>query len=470
MSATFTITQTPASKDLWIYPNGDYYTDLTAYGDTNNYECVDESRVIPDTNTYVYTTSTSIVSDLYNFENHTTENGTINNIVLYTRAKSHLVTPDSSATYDMRLEISGSTFFSSEATYGTDINLSTDYNIFSCLWVNNPETENAWTWTDIDNMIAGISCDSPTKTYYNYISPARRPIADGAESSGNLVKSGGGSSASLYEHIDEAELDINNYLYVPTYGGFSSHSFVMDEYDSIGESGEIIAFRMYVVARRTGGGIQMQLSVYESGSEISNTGDVALTDDWETYSLELTSHPTTSAALTFADVNSWELMVGVGESTGVTGRIAQMYSQVEYDRTLNPEIRTTQCYVKVNYTPSSSSCYLHKPSNYIFNNSREVKKINFFNNNRKVYDLQRNSKNLSMSGIEYYDTSMKESEASDRLEVLKDMSENETYITLSGFDDSNLNTEWVITNMNKNKSSSNPNIWNWSMELEKYDV
>jgi len=131
MSATFTISQSPSLKMLWLYPNGDSATQLSAEPAGTNYTTVDDTRFDYDTDTYVYTTNISAVSDLYDLENHTTELGSIDSITVFARAKSHQYGQSSSGTFDILLDDGfGNVSKSSEATYPTNIQLTTGYNLY----------------------------------------------------------------------------------------------------------------------------------------------------------------------------------------------------------------------------------------------------------------------------------------------------------------------------------------------------
>ena len=69
---TFTIAQIKPSADLFLYPNADGCNiDFTPVGATNNWECVDDNRIIPDEDaTYNYSASVNLKHDLYRANDH----------------------------------------------------------------------------------------------------------------------------------------------------------------------------------------------------------------------------------------------------------------------------------------------------------------------------------------------------------------------------------------------------------------
>jgi len=468
MSATFTISQSPSLKMLWLYPNGDSATQLSAEPAGTNYTTVDDTRLDYDTDTYVYTTNISTVSDLYNLENHTTELGSINSITVFARAKSHQYGQSSSGTFDILLDDGfGNVSKSSEATYPTNIQLTTGYNLYSCLWKSNPTNSEAWTWTDVDNLLIGMKCSSPTITRnYSFIF---RP-----EDGGEFAQLGQiPSSGSHYDKVDDTTPDDDStYLWWNT-SSSQKDMFVMENHTT--QAGVINHMTLFVRWKAyrsiSAGGLvgymKPLVNTYNTEYEGTQFNDY----QWGGYkvdSYKWENNPSTSNPWTWTEIDNLQagckIRTNSGEKSTEGVRVTQIYIVVNSNEAVNPEIRTTQMYARVKYTPSTTSCYLTKPSTYDYNHNREIKKLNFWNGDRSVYDLQRNNKTLTMTGMEYIGTT---SEATIRLKCVKDMEQNGSEIEISGMDDPNLNTTWQIKSFEYRQNDTNPNIYDWVLEAEK---
>jgi len=139
---------------------------------------------------------------------------------------------------------------------------------------------------------------------------------------------------------------------------------------------------------------------------------------------------------------------------------------VNYVAQVNPQIRTTQMYALVNYTPSTGVCYLNHPRRYHISNSRKVSIVQPERGDRVVYDLCRESKMLTMEGMEY-DTDI--STATTRLMCVRNQKDNGEYITISGIGDDKVDTTWLITDFSYSRDERNQRVWNWTLTAEKYE-
>lgn len=118
---------------LTIRPNGDSAAGFgTAAPSANHWENVDEA-VLSEVD---YNLTTGTEEDIYTFENHTTESGTITSVVVYARIL-HSYTEDK-----IKLKVN--------STYSGYLDEGGGYQDYSF----NPG--GSWTWTDIDNITAGI--------------------------------------------------------------------------------------------------------------------------------------------------------------------------------------------------------------------------------------------------------------------------------------------------------------------------
>jgi hypothetical protein len=130
-------------SDLIIRPNGDSSPlELSCSSGTTHYTLIDEA--VADDSDYVFYSGTHSAIDYYTFENHTTETGVIAGIIMYARCTG-------SANIYFRVYISGTEYTIGSAYAGSGWALAN-----SGLLSTNPSTSAAWTWSEIDNLIAGI--------------------------------------------------------------------------------------------------------------------------------------------------------------------------------------------------------------------------------------------------------------------------------------------------------------------------
>jgi len=463
---TFNITQTPISKDLYIYPDANDTVQLTPIGVANNYDCVNDTvGAGDDDTTYVYTANVSAVSDLYTLTDHATETGAINSITLYTKCKSHIYNPASSATYELLLGIKDASaayytyYKSSETSYGTKISPTTDYQIFSCLWTSNPSTQNNFTWTDTDNLRMGIRCSSPL-TGGSPLQFVLYPNAVGDLT--ELTAAGGTNYSNVDDPMGSPDED-TTYNYSNGVTGIVK----VDLYNvpnHTTETGPIDNVTVYTRAKTV---MDYATQFGYEAIKVWGTGDYGtvhdLTGGYVDYSTIWTSKPSDSTTWTWSDIDNLQIGFKAYQFYDASHIfLTQCYGIVNYRQSISPEIRTTQCFAKINYNPGSSTCTLFKPENYSISHRRDVKKINTWNNSRYVYDCGRLGKTLNMNGLQYNTIS---SEASVALSCVKTMKDNGVKVTLSGFNDDNVNGDWFIRNLSFEKQL--PNMYNWNMELEK---
>ena len=453
--STFTITQTPVSKNLYLYPDGNIHSGCTAFGDTSNYLCVDDEYDIPDNDTYVWMSGVSRVTDWYSLQDHTTETGTINYVRFFARVNSDY--PVSPSAYYYMMYKSGTTVKSSLC------NVLTDYTTFNVLSTTTPGG-NAWTWSEIDALQLGFEASSPT-VYGGTYDLVLRPIA-------NLrtAFSPTPSSMNNWECVDDTTPDYSStYLWFAAGGDPRLGWDLYDIEKHTDEFGTINSVSIYTVMKETLAGPYFYFVLAPTGlstTTYNSTPAVYPTKDWATYSYTWTTNPSNSLAWRWtADIDN--LAIGI-QSYAISASLnyfTQIYCVVNYTENRIPPINTTSLYAVVNYTPSSGSCYLNKPNSYTYTNNRDVRKINFWNGDRKVYDLSRSSKTLMMTGVEYN----RGSAPTVYLNCVKQMKDNGESVLLSGFNDSKIDTYWMITDFNYTKNIENPNIYDWSLTLERYE-
>ena len=140
---------------LTLRPNSDVSVAMSQYGSgTGNYGRINESTT-DDTNG-VGTTSTEGVVDLYGLPDPS-PSGTINSVTVHFRARwaygDNIVT-QSAGTPQVRI---GGTTYSATAQV-----LGNTFKGYSRAWSTNPNTESAWTWQNINDLIVGLRMNAGT--------------------------------------------------------------------------------------------------------------------------------------------------------------------------------------------------------------------------------------------------------------------------------------------------------------------
>ena len=128
---------------LILRPDGvGTYSQLTPYGDTPNWKCVDD--ITPDNDSTYVAENTDTGVDTYEMEDHTAETGAITNVRVYIRAKK--VGGDGSARCAIR---------PAGIVYYGSVSINFAWNDYYYDWATNPGG-GSWTWTHIDNLQAGV--------------------------------------------------------------------------------------------------------------------------------------------------------------------------------------------------------------------------------------------------------------------------------------------------------------------------
>ena len=106
--------------------------------------------------------TTTTKTDLYDLTNHTTQSGTINSVTVKLYAKYVLSGTTAGTTYVKPL------IRVSDTNYGDNQALTDTVALYSQTWTTNPYTSEAWTWTQIDALIAGDSLTNYATDAKNY--------------------------------------------------------------------------------------------------------------------------------------------------------------------------------------------------------------------------------------------------------------------------------------------------------------
>ncbi len=125
-----------------------------------HWDKVDEETSDGD-DTYVSSNSTGWQEDLYNINDHSTQTvgGTIDYVRVYMVCRATTANVTQTSAY-IHIKTNGVVYNGSEQA------LSTDYVAYSYQWNNNPQTGQAWTWNEIDELQIGVGLRQPNADEY----------------------------------------------------------------------------------------------------------------------------------------------------------------------------------------------------------------------------------------------------------------------------------------------------------------
>lgn len=148
MSTVFTSGYTPTSASEILRPIGNgNRNELIVSGCVNNFECVNEVTADDDA-TYLSGSGGSWKIDTYELANHSTGSGAIDSVVIHIRCTG----PGAQKEAGTYIHANGND------VQGTQIDLSSvsTWTDYQTTYASNPVTGSAWTWSEIDNIEAGI--------------------------------------------------------------------------------------------------------------------------------------------------------------------------------------------------------------------------------------------------------------------------------------------------------------------------
>lgn len=141
---------------LTLRPNADSTPlELITYpaSPTTHYTKIDEASKDESDNNSHYDTSASVTkTDIYGFPDHSSESGTINHVTVKCYCNYQLDGTDKNDCYVNPAVKIGSTVYN-----GGNQALTTTVSLYSKQWTTNPATSGAWSWTNIDDLLAGTS-------------------------------------------------------------------------------------------------------------------------------------------------------------------------------------------------------------------------------------------------------------------------------------------------------------------------
>jgi hypothetical protein len=143
ITATFVVS-TPTT--IQLFPNGGgSNTNLNPSGASSNWRCVDDNPPDGDT-TYVYRDGSSMRTDTYATQDHGSVSGTINSVTIHIVCR----TTGSGLAHTVILT-HGNTYTS------PDFTLTGSYQDLQYAYTRNPNTNNPWTWSEIDSIEIGVA-------------------------------------------------------------------------------------------------------------------------------------------------------------------------------------------------------------------------------------------------------------------------------------------------------------------------
>jgi len=445
---TFTISQTPDASNEYLYPSSESSCALTPSTGTDNSALVDDVWNNPDDTDYVYTTSTSSVTDEYNIDNSSVGAGTINYVRIISRVFTDSIDQDSSGEYYHGV-YGGTDSNNWGVNHAPVISSATKYY---STWLENPDTSSAWTWSNIDALRVLIKCKSP-----DISSPETLTLRPNGQGNYNTLSAS--PAVSEYLNIDEDTADDDTtYVFSDTSDEKSSYTFP----NHTTESGTINNITVYFRAREYYLDDTGHITAFVRISSTDYFGDEeTLTSDYVNNNYEWTQNPNTTSAWTWNDVDNLEVGLRLdGEHSTKQGRCTQLYAVVNYTATVNPEIRSSQCYAVVNYTPSATQVTLQDPTGVDIQDNRSTKRYNFRDGTYLVRDNGRASKTLVITGTET-------SSSDDTINSLRSMAADGTKVTLASMDDTNLNGDYYIKNINAKKIGGWVNRYDYTLNLEE---
>jgi hypothetical protein len=425
-------------------------TALIPHGSTENWACVDESYLNPDGDTtYVKTTSTTNVSDFYEVQGHTDETESINYVQVFARARSVDYNVDPSSIFKICIQVEDSGYYTTYKSNSKDITKT--YSLKRETWATNPSTDTAWTWDEIDALRIGVECNSSYITGYE----TDIDLYPDGDSDVNLTPAGSTENWACVA-------DTNTSLRVQT----ASDNFVTDKYniENTLESGVISKITIFAYASAINGSHGYFKLGVKSGSTEDYADQHLVRSAGEWISDTWTTNPDTSSAWTFSDINSMLGLLQVKDTDYPSTYYARCHIykiKVYYVKNVVPEVRLTQCYMKVNYDPSAISVTLTQPKKIRFINTRKIEHFNFDDGEYELEDTGCSGKTLVISGTQI-------TSAPAYMETLRTMRDNGDKVTVAGLDDSNLNGDYYIRSFNRRQHIGGVAVnFDWTLTLER---
>ena len=446
--------QAPTSYNLIIYPNGDSSVALQRYptSPATNYDKVDDVSTVPNDDVdYVYcNTIPPSILDMYTFTDYTTETGLINYIQVFTRAKAYPVGQSLTGEYKHKITcLTGNALSSNYAP------VTTAYQPYSTIWTTRPADGLAWTWTDINALIAGVSVSSPLIT--NYLQLILRPNA-----AGDLTENIPVGAASNYLCVDEETADDTTTYVKNASTGYKTDLYHVPNHTT--ETGTITGVTVVSRDQKIAAGVWGKSSeAVKIGGTVYYSGERTLSAAYNNYSTAWATNPA-GGSWTWTNID--DLQIGVRLNLEVSGggyftACTQVYAIVDYNISQSPQIRTTQQYVIVNYSPNPSTVTLLAPSEARYSNQRRTERFIFPDGTYCIGDYGRASKTMTLTGSET-------TNAIQKMRQVQAMLNIPAPVTISGLLDVNQDIPWRLKNFDYEYDIGGDH-YDWTAELCAYD-
>ena len=215
-----------------------------------------------------------------------------------------------------------------------------------------------------------------------------------------------------------------------------------------------------------GADIRGCFNIKTGGSEFNTSTDYFTLETKQRYYVHTwTENPDTVAAWTLAEVQALQAGIGLYGTGSKYATCSRCYIIIGTVTNISPEIKTCQTYLKVNYTPEDTVCWMPKPQEISTNHARNVKTLNFWNGEREVYDVNRSGKSMVLTGG-ITDGNPDVIDVCFQIICVRDMTRDGTIITISGLNPVYFNGEYRINSFGWNKIGEKPENYEWILELE----
>jgi hypothetical protein len=135
---------------LTLRPNADISTEFLMQPVGSQYANVDEGTL--DESDYNYNNVNNTLLDLLGLPNHSSESGDINSVKVYAVCRlADVGSPPSHGSARLAVKIGGTTYYGSSF-----VPSHSTATLYSATWATNPNTSAVWSWTNIDDLVAGI--------------------------------------------------------------------------------------------------------------------------------------------------------------------------------------------------------------------------------------------------------------------------------------------------------------------------
>lgn len=112
------------------------------------------------------------------------------------------------------------------------------------------------------------------------------------------------------------------------------------------------------------------------------------------------------------------------------------------------------------FESATTSVYLEMPMDITWNEGREIKTLHFWAGASSTEDIAKDTEQITMSGTEH-------STATSKMADIDDIAEHGDEVTISGFNDTNLDATWVISSFSYTVYMGGDNSATWAVTLER---